>query len=324
MSRSKEIKIKQAIAEMEKVARSEKLMEIPWEIIGETRQFFESIYQEGFHTGYPAAITAFACLYFVIKTDPSCPAISFNQFKEAIEDGVIPRYDPKKIFRTYQKIVEKYGIAPQRCTVRPTIFAKKFGLMMGFDNATLEKAVALAEEMIEERVHQGKSPIVSAAACLAVIDAQFGKKRNRKEIAELCGVTDEAIGKTLDIPFFKKRLPREKPKAVRKDILKKLLREFLLGLKSYQDPLYLNSLKHKFRLSFFKELQGLYIDWKYWILALEELSSEGLITLRFTQSCEALVRGRISFDKIDCFHCSEMNWRRPCLSSKAHFKAKTK
>jgi len=328
MSENKETKIEQVIAEMEKVAKSEKLMEIPWEIIDEAKQFFKSIHQEGFDVGHPAIITAFACLYFVIKTDPSCPAISFRQFKEAIpdkyrEDGftIIPRYDPKKIFRTYQKIVEKYGIAPQTCTVRPTIFVKKFGLMMGFDKATLEKAVALAEKMVKKRVHQGRSPIVSAAACLRVIDLQYGKKRKRREIAKLCGITDAAIGKTLDIPFFKKRFPREKPKVVRKEILKKLLREFLSGLQNYQDPLYLNSLKQKFRHSFSEELQGLYIDWKHWISVLEELSSEGLIALRFTQGCESLARGRTPIDKIDCFHCSKMNrLRGPCPYVIAHFK----
>src|SRR4030042_4253476 len=137
MSIWKEEKIERVVKEMEKIAKSERFLEIPLDVIEEAGKLFKSLKEEKFISGYPGIIIALACFYYVIRIDPSCPAISFKQFKEAIpivEDGIAPCYDPKNILRVYQKIIEKYGITPQTCTVRPTIFVKKFGSMMGFDS----------------------------------------------------------------------------------------------------------------------------------------------------------------------------------------------
>ena len=195
------------IDDFRKWANSEKMMELPSEIINEAIELFKTLQKDKFNLGILTMINAYACLFYIIKTDPSCPAISPRQFIEALPEDVERYYirNPKLIFKAYRKIVRKYGISPQTCTLRPLIFVKKFGPMLGFDKDILQKATDLAEEMVREKAHQGRSPIVSAAACLAVIDFQIGKKRNRKEIAEICGVSDTAIKGVLHIPFFAKK-----------------------------------------------------------------------------------------------------------------------
>ena len=324
MSGNKETKIEQAIAKMEKVAKSEKLMEIPYEIIGETGKLFRSLIEDGFDSGYSDVINALACLYHLIRTDPSCPAISFRQFKEAIPDKyrengftITPRYDPKKIFRSYQKIVEKYGIAPQTCTVRPTIFVKKFGPMMGFGNTTLEKAVALAEEMVKRRVHQGRSPIVSAAACLRVIDLQYGKKRDLREIAELCGVTDAAINKALVLPFFAGKIPRKEVKYLKKTVLLRFLRKLIKVSLRDEGPMPIINLKKRLRLSLPDEFKNHQIGRKEFLGALKTLELESLLFVVPLGECSRI--GHIP--GIHCLDCAEnLRFWFPCRGARVLFK----
>jgi hypothetical protein len=319
-----------AINELRKWARSDKMMELPLEAIDEAIELFKTLQKEGFHTGYSAMINALASLFYVIKTDPSCPAISFRQFKEALpvkKDGFTPIYNPKQIFRAYKKIVEKYGIGPQTCTLRPVIFVKKFGPMMGFDSANLEKAVVLAKEIIERRIHQGRSPIVSAAACLAAIDSQFGKKRDRREIAELCGVTDSAISVILDLPFFQKRFPSvksRKKKPVSKIVLIKLLRKLVKETPArpyYDQSISFHALQRSFHLAFQKELEHSYVPWKNWIYALEVVKSDGLIIVTIKQTCKVLLDQSCHLKDINCFRCAEMQFWKPCLAARIIIKS---
>jgi len=323
MSVWKEEKIERVVKEMEKIAKSERFLEIPLEVIEEAGKLFKSLKGENFISSYSDIITALACFYYVIKTDPSCPAIPFKQFKEAIpteEDGftIILRYDPKKIFRTYQKIVEKYGITPQTCTLRPTIFVKKFGPMMGFDNATLEKAVALAEEMVKERVHQGRSPIVSAAACLRVIDLQYGKKRDLWEIAKLCGVTDAAINKALTLPFFAGKIPRKEVKYLKKTVLLRLLRKQLIKISlSDEEPMPIINLKRRLRLSLPDELKNHQIGRKEFLGALKTLELENLLFVVPLGECSRI--GHIP--GIHCLDCAEnLRFWFPCRGARVLFK----
>lgn len=311
-------RMKSAIVEMKKVAMSEKLMELPLEIIEEAVELFKSLQEDGFKTGYSSVIDAFSCLLYIIKTDPSCPAISFKQFTEALStnDELQPLYDPKKIFRAYRKIVGKVGIQPRTCAIRPTIFVTKFGKKMGFDEALLEKTLHLTEEAINAKVHIGKSPLTVAAAFLAVIDFQYGKKRDRREIAEICGVTDAAISNVLALPFFAGRIPRKEVKYVSKTVLLRLLRKLIKTSLNEEEPMPISSLKRRLRLSLPDELKNHQIGWKEFSSALKTLISEGQMFIVGLAGCPKLNEPQ----RIYCLSCPEMEFWKSCQYCRVLFK----
>jgi transcription initiation factor TFIIIB Brf1 subunit/transcription initiation factor TFIIB len=285
---------KRAIAEIE--TRAKKL-NLPEDIAPSAIELFKSLRKEGFVRSRSSICIAMACLYYLIKLDPTCPAITLKSF--AYESPCLQ----KEIYRLYTKIVEKFGMQPQVCTIRPTIYVKSFGQKLGFSEMTLEKAIKLSEEMVKEKIHIGKSPIVPAATCLYIVSHICKERKTLSEIAEICGTNEPSIRNFLKEPFFRDLRQSIKPiqQPVDKDILRKFVRELLEKIHIEQEGMPVYRFRVELRIFFAKELTGLTIWFDQLEEILKELKREGLINLGAGPKC--FKRRYREIEEPDCKLC---------------------
>ncbi len=267
-----------AVAEMEKVAEQ---LALSKDIVEEAKELLKSLWQGRFVRRRSYLLVALGCLYYQIKREPTCLAISFRRFAE-----VIP-FTQKEIFRVYIKIVKKEGIPAQICTLRPTIFVKEFGKKMGFSKRALARAIRLAEEMVKERVHLGKNPIALATTCLYVASLEFKEGITQSEISEACGIeeTGVTIRNTLGIPFFAEKVRdlRYQIRSVSEEVLLELVLK-LLAIKQRGIPF--SQLRQSLRCSFPNKLRGFSVPYERLNRAIRRLISKDLITATRWSGCE--------------------------------------
>jgi len=284
-----------AIVEIETMAKK---LNLPEDIAASAIELFKSLRKEGFVRGRSSVCIALACLYYLTKLDPSCPAVTLKSFANESPCS------QKEIFRFYKKIVEKFGMQPQVCTIRPTIYVKSFGQKLGFSEGALKKAIGLSEEMVKEKVHIGKNPVIVAAACLYVVSHICKERKTQAEIAEMCRTSAASIQDFLQQPFFEKKGFKELIKTtyepVEMDVLKKLVREFLDKIQIGQRGIPIYQLKLKLRLSFPQELKNLSVHFDRLEDVLDELENEGLIKF-IKPNCRTDYR---TYRKISCSQCS--------------------
>jgi transcription initiation factor TFIIIB Brf1 subunit/transcription initiation factor TFIIB len=291
---------KKAIAEIEKMARKQNL---PEDIATSAIELFKSLHKGGFVRSRSSICVARACLYYIAKLDPSCPAVNLRNFAN---EGPCSQ---KKIFHYYAKIVEKFGMQPQVCTIRPTIYVKSFGQKLGFSEGTLKKAIELSEEIVKEKIHIGKSPIIVAAACLYIASHICKERRTLFEIADISGITEPGIKRFLKEPFFKdlRECVRPVNQPVGKNILQKFIRELLGKIDIKPDGMPVYQFRRELRLHFSKELAGLTIGFVQFIEILEELKNEGLINLIAGPECF-----KRRYEKIEKPNCELCYYKKTC------------
>jgi len=253
--------------EMEKVIKS---LNLPSGILETSGELIKKLYQERSFKGQSILAIAMACIYYMIKLDPSCPAITIHEF--AGQTSVTR----KKIYHYYSKIVDKFGIQPQVCTIRPTIFVKSFGQKIGFRKEVLDFAVNLAEDSVNKKTYVGKSPSVWASACLYIASVKFGEGITQEEIAEGSGVNQVSIRNAFKESTFFSKVTRsiEAPQLVPGELLKKLICK-LLSVDS--NGIQLIHLRQALRCSFAEELKGFFISVKKLDDVLIDLEFEGIV-----------------------------------------------
>ena len=286
---------KKIVVEIEKTTKA---LNLPEDIIQTAIELFKTLHQEGFVRGRSAISIAMACLYYIVKIDPACPGVSLKNFTEKTPSV------QKEIYRYYSKIVEKFGMQPQVCTIRPMIYVKSFGQKLGFSEKALEKTIKLSEEIVKEKVHLGKSPIIVAATCLYIVSHICQERKTLSEIAKICGTNETGIRNFLQEPFFEnkgfKKLIKTTYEPVDTNVLKRLAREFLDKIQIEQSGIPLYQLKLKLRLSFPQELKNLSVRFDRLEEILDELESEGLIKFIKPNCRTEYLTGR----EISCSQCS--------------------
>lgn len=295
--------IQEAIAEMEKVAKK---LGLPENIVKEAKELFSSLCQEGFVRGRPFLVVALTALYYKMRRDPSCPAITLQDFAKETPCNA------KKIRRLYNKILAKEGSLPQVCTLRPTIFVRAFGKKIGFTQKTLDNATELAKEMVRKRVHLGRSPQVSAAACLYAANRLSREEKSQEEIGDECGISTHALRNVLSHPFFvEKGLTRYKESAVSGNVLQELIPKLLAKLSIDQQRIPFYQLKPSLRHSFSDELRGFYIPSDRLYRILRELEAKNVISIVPGPKCQE--------EKPDCRSC----WYKICSGSIVQLREKS-
>jgi transcription initiation factor TFIIIB Brf1 subunit/transcription initiation factor TFIIB len=130
-----------------------------------------------------------ACLFFIMKRDPSCPPISEDVF--LTQCGFPLNKDYRKHYR-YISFQEKAH--SQKCTVRPTIFARALLVQLGVnDEQTKNEVYDLCTKVIKAGLHIGKHPMVMAAAIVYYI---LSKTYMQKDIAQLAKISEPSLRKT--------------------------------------------------------------------------------------------------------------------------------
>jgi transcription initiation factor TFIIIB Brf1 subunit/transcription initiation factor TFIIB len=267
------------VSEMKKVA---KLHNLPEDILENSIKLFKMLHQEGFVIGHDSINIAKACLYYMAKLDPSCPAISLQGFAEG--DSRTKR----KIWIEYSRILTEKGIQPQVCTMRPKIFVKSFGQKIGFRKEALDFALKLADDSVKKKAHMGRSPSAWAAACLYSASLKFGEGITGEEITEVSGVTETSIRNTRKNSFFLRlKYFNEAPQFVTSESLRTLIHKLLLN---YPEGIQLSQLRQALRCSFANELKGFMIPASKLYIITEYLESEGLIKRTSISSNDYLIQ----------------------------------
>jgi transcription initiation factor TFIIIB Brf1 subunit/transcription initiation factor TFIIB len=256
-----------AIAEMERVANS---LDLSKNIIEKAKELSRSLQREGFATGRSCLGLALAALYYEIKQDPSCLPISLRDLSTKTSCS------RKEIWQIYRKIVEKRGSLPRICTIRPIIFVKEFGKKLGFSKRALAAAIRLAEEMVREKIHLGKNPVVLAATCLYAANLEFKEGRTQDEIVEVSGIEKISIRKTLKLPFFAEKVKglQYMPGFISKEILSKLIPKLP---KIKPEGILFSQLRSELRRSFPNELKGFAIPISRLYWAIRDLKVRKLV-----------------------------------------------
>jgi transcription initiation factor TFIIIB Brf1 subunit/transcription initiation factor TFIIB len=282
---------KKIVVEMEKTAKA---LNLPEDILQTAIEFFKTLHQEGFVKSRSAVGIAMACLYYTIKLDPSCPAITLKEFTDKT-----PCLQ-KEISRFYRKMVEKFGMQPQVCTLRPIIFVKAFGKKIGFRKESLEYAVKLAEDSVEEKAYMGKNPAVWASACLYAASLKFQEGITQDEITHVTNCQQVSMRKILkEHPFFSRiKFFVTAPKMANRELLKKLIQKLP---SIYPQGIPVAHLRQALRCSFAEDLKGYFMPTSEPYKVVEDLEIEGLAKRIPGPSCE---KRSASKEEPVCIRCS--------------------
>lgn len=238
----------QVIVEIEKVARQ---LDLPQNIVKEAKELLFSLQKKGFIAGRSYITVALASLYYTMKRDPSCPAISLQNFAE------VTPCTTGDIRRPYNKISREEGNLPHVCTLRPTIFVRKFGKEIGLSKEALNKAIEFAREMVRKRAHLGKQPVTLAATCLYVANLVSEEGITQGEITDVCNTAESGIRTALKYPFFvEKRIEYKRPRSVSEEVLFELIQKLLTRPQINQQGIPFYQLRRNLRCSFSDELRG--------------------------------------------------------------------
>jgi len=272
-------------------------------IIKEAEKLLRSLCKEGFCRYRSYILVGLGCLYYQIKRDPNCLAISLQKFIKATS------YTRKEICKIYNQIVAKKGIPAQICTIRPTIYVKKFGEKLGLSKRALAYAIRLSEEMIKRKIHLGKNPLSLAATCLYIANLRFNEGRTQGEISEVFNIeeTGMTIRKISKLPFFVEKMKDIEYgtlKIINKEILSELIPKLFKKPQFKQGILFVQ-LRRNLRYFFPEETKGYAIPYGRLNEIVRGLDLDGI--LKLTPGSECIKRPPKEHCRYcDKIHCIEM------------------
>jgi len=232
-----------------------------------SRKLLENIFPR-----HPYSLVALTSLLYTARRDLSCPAVTFRDFAETTP------YAKDEIRRLFNKIAAIEDKRPPVCIIRPVIYVEEYGERLGFSKKALDCALALAKEISQKRVFQGKRTLVLASACLFVASHSAGEGSTQGEIANLCGISTASIRRVTRHEFFEK-------KNIKYKVFKPADEELLLSLilkafpQTNQTEITFSQLRPNLRYMYSDKLRGFSIPITRLGSITKELEDENLVIL---------------------------------------------
>jgi len=186
-----------AITEIKEVASS---LNLPKNIGEDSEKLFNDLLREGIAISHSAYCAAFACLFYVMKQDIACIAVSVKEFVRVLPLDKIDK--PRCVWKAYKKIIVKKKEPPRLCTLRPMRFIDPIGQKLLITREARKIAEHIAEDAVKQNVHIGKHSVIVAAVCLYMATIVTGERRTQRQIADCAGITTVPMTNMLKHSFF--------------------------------------------------------------------------------------------------------------------------